>query len=495
MTLDQAEIDAIIRKIKAHKQAEQKVYLVGGAIRDTLLQRSVHDLDFVTNQHPIALGRQLADNLQGDFFILDHERQTARVLYNQAGSKPITIDFALLRGNSLEEDLRGRDFTLNAIAMDVEHPEVYIDPLQGGKAVLDKTIQVCSEYSFIDDPLRILRMLRIALETGFSIQKQTLQLAKSSLHRLVNVSVERVRDELFKLMELSKPDLAVRLLEQVGILKHLMPFIYSSCDRDELIKVRVEEAAHTLAAAKILNSVLIGRLPDELTGNLVLGQASLYLGQYRYQLEEHFNQQLNPQRSHLALFNLAALLTAVGDGCLERENLPTQASRLSGVSEYFNSLALSQNECCYLETLTTSVPTFMALVNGDNNLSRRSKYQYFNKTGETGIDTILLSLAVILGRESFSLNETCWRQALNISRQLMQCWWEERDLVVAPKILLNGTEIIDKLGIPQGPRVGRLLRDLREEQAAGTIETVEDAWEYLELRKHQLDTMTGDENG
>jgi hypothetical protein len=101
------------------------VYLVGGAVRDALLGRPVHDLDFVLERNAIKTARHIADALHADFYPLDIERDTGRVIVTSADGKHMLMDFASFRGadpstgpgQSLEADLGGRDFTLNAIAL------------------------------------------------------------------------------------------------------------------------------------------------------------------------------------------------------------------------------------------------------------------------------------------------------------------------------------------------------------------------------------------
>lgn len=492
MKLDQADSDVIISEIRVLQKPSQHVYLVGGAIRDLLLQRSVHDLDFVVNHNPIELARKLADRLAGDFYILDHERQTARVILKLPGKQPVTIDFALLRGKTLEEDLIGRDFTLNAIAMDIENSSVYLDPLRGNLAIRQKMITACSKNTFVDDPLRILRLVRIALETGFSVENETKLLAKSSLEMLESVSNERIRDELFKMMETEKPDLAVRVLEQLGVLRVLMPFLYADSQMTDSIKAQVEHAASALSAAKKLISVLVGNLPDTLIGNLVLGQASLSLGQYRYRLEEIFSNQLNPQRSHHALFYLAVFLAGLENWSEDGSDLLEKKGRLHpGISQFINNLGLSQSEVRYLELIIASHNLFTDLMTVDGDLTRREKYRYFASTGERGIDMILMSLANTLAELSFSLDDAFWRHVLDVSRQLMHSWWEEQKLVVNPERLVDGDELQARLGIPQGPLIGVLLGNLREEQAAGTVNTRDEAWTFLEARRQVLTAKEG----
>src|SRR5512138_1741475 len=97
---------------------EQEIYLVGGAVRDLLQNRLSHDLDFALPASGIALARRVANGLKADFMVLDAERDTGRVIFSEADGTRTFLDFAVYRGRDLDEDLRGRDFTMNAIALD-----------------------------------------------------------------------------------------------------------------------------------------------------------------------------------------------------------------------------------------------------------------------------------------------------------------------------------------------------------------------------------------
>src|SRR5512138_3802795 len=105
----------------------QEIYLVGGAVRDMLLNRLSHDLDFAVPSNGISLARRVANALNADFMVLDAERDTGRVIVTELDGTRTFLDFAVYRGRDLEEDLRARDFTINAIAFDARH-ETMIDP-------------------------------------------------------------------------------------------------------------------------------------------------------------------------------------------------------------------------------------------------------------------------------------------------------------------------------------------------------------------------------
>ncbi|MCI0553406.1 MAG: DUF5678 domain-containing protein, partial [Anaerolineae bacterium] len=117
----------------------QEIYLVGGAVRDMMLNRLSHDLDFALPSNGISTARRVANALKADFMVLDDERDTGRVIVTESDDTRTFLDFATYRGNNLEEDLRARDFTINAIVYDL-HANTIIDPLNGASDLRAKII-------------------------------------------------------------------------------------------------------------------------------------------------------------------------------------------------------------------------------------------------------------------------------------------------------------------------------------------------------------------
>ena len=126
---------------------DQEIYLVGGAMRDMLLGRSSHDLDFALPANGISLARRVANALKADFLALDQERDTGRVIFTEADGTRTFLDFATYRGRDLKEDLHARDFTINAIAFDLR-TRTLLDPLNGTSDLRAKIIRACSSTSF-----------------------------------------------------------------------------------------------------------------------------------------------------------------------------------------------------------------------------------------------------------------------------------------------------------------------------------------------------------
>ena len=193
------------------------------AVRDALLGLPIHDLDFALSGDVLPLARNVANSLGANYYPLDEERQTGRVLLSDSSGHRQILDFAALRGPDLESDLRGRDFTINAIAVTLDEPQVLLDPLGGAADLIAKRLRACSPTSLDDDPLRILRGVRLAAAYQLNIEMTTRQWMRHAASGLAHISPERVRDELFRLLDGRRPDLAIRALDLLGALPYVLP--------------------------------------------------------------------------------------------------------------------------------------------------------------------------------------------------------------------------------------------------------------------------------
>ena len=170
-------------------------------MRDALLGRPVHDLDFAVERNARAAARRVADSLKVAYYPLDVERDTGRVVAIQPDGSRQVMDFALLQGADIYSDLSARDFTINAMALDLRHPDQLIDPLGGAADLRSRQLRLCSATALEDDPVRILRGIRLASSLNYRLLPETLQRLRLALPGLPRVSPERVRDELFRILE------------------------------------------------------------------------------------------------------------------------------------------------------------------------------------------------------------------------------------------------------------------------------------------------------
>ncbi len=173
------------------------VYVVGGAVRDSLLGRvrAELDLDLVVPSGAIEVARNLAAVHQAGFVLLDPERQIARVVF-----PGMTVDIAQQDGASVTDDLHRRDYTLNAIAYDLQTGKT-IDPLNGTQDIQQGTIRMICRQNLVDDPLRLLRAYRQAAQLNFRIEPSTREAIRELATLLTTVAAERVLMELRYLLQ------------------------------------------------------------------------------------------------------------------------------------------------------------------------------------------------------------------------------------------------------------------------------------------------------
>jgi tRNA nucleotidyltransferase (CCA-adding enzyme) len=173
------------------------VSVVGGAVRDGLLGRvrAELDLDLVIPVGAVDVARRLANQYRAGFVLLDAERQIARVVF-----PGMTVDIAQQDGDSITDDLARRDYTLNAIAYDIQTGET-IDPFNGTQDIQAGTIRMLRRQNLVDDPLRLLRAYRQAAQLNFTIESDTRNAIRELVPLLTSVAAERVLAELRYLLQ------------------------------------------------------------------------------------------------------------------------------------------------------------------------------------------------------------------------------------------------------------------------------------------------------
>ena len=195
-------------------------YLTGGSVRDLLLNRKVKDWDITVTGDINKIAKVFAEKINGKLIVLDEFFQTFRII-----KKDFIFDFTSLKGNNISEDLRFRDYTIDALAIDLLNPVSIIDPL-GGLSDLEKR-QICliSPSALSSDPLRILRAFRIAAELNFSLDEYTPSALKASAYLLEHVAKERIRQEFDLLFSVSNTSYWLSEMGKSGIFKVILPEI------------------------------------------------------------------------------------------------------------------------------------------------------------------------------------------------------------------------------------------------------------------------------
>ena len=475
----------LLEKINYIVHRENPVYLVGGAIRDFLLGKVSNDLDFVVGNDLIKTARAVAEAVGGAFYVMDTERLTARVIYQ--GQERFILDFAQMRGNTIDEDLQKRDFTINAIGLDIKNPRQLLDPLSGAQDLHDKVLRSCNSEAFLDDPLRILRAIRLAFQIDLTVEKKTLEQLKNAVPNLTLVSVERIRDELFRILEGKRIHSSVRTLELLGVLDVLFPELIVL--KKNKIPTIPEQSAWNITLSTLRHLELFFCNFSERGGhtnadNLICAVLISLLGKYRSQINQHYSKSLAGERRLRAIILLAAIYLGFGE-------IPENADEINGYPEIYpidhktltlffkNKFALSLNESERLSTILRYQTVLDNMAEQILQQNRRAIFRYFKLTGEAGLDIGIIKLSQFLSiYQGSELGEDLgkWVSILDI---LFDNWWEKQDETIHPPRFINGNDLEMHLGINPGPVMGVALSDLEEAQAAGEVHNREEAISFI----------------
>ena len=207
---------AELEQIRANAPVEG-AWLVGGSVRDLLMGRPVTDIDLVVDGDPGRAARALARRRGGSPFPLSERHGAWRVVNGGP-----TVDVAGCRGGSIADDLGQRDFTINAIAMPLDGGDA-IDPYGGRDDLRAERIRLVSAQVFDDDPLRLLRLGRIAHELGFVIDRPARGRARERAALADRPSGERIYMEMRRILLLDDPADGIRILDDLDVLEVVLP--------------------------------------------------------------------------------------------------------------------------------------------------------------------------------------------------------------------------------------------------------------------------------
>lgn len=442
------------------------VYVVGGAVRDALLRRPVKDLDLATGGNAIKLGRRIANHLQGDFYVLDAERGVARVLL-----EALTIDIAHFRGDDLLADLQGRDFAINAMAVDFFGDlSLLIDPLDGEQDAFRKWIQRCTPTSIADDPIRALRAVRQSVQHGFRIEPKTQRDVRAQAAALSSASPERVRDEFFAMLALKRPTQALRVADALGLLDEIVPQVVALKGVSLPEPMRFDGWKHAIETVDQLHRILTTisyRRTDSTAASFAMGMLAMQFDQFRADLNTHINHTWPDHRSHWALLLFGALLNTTGyvtDGNPVEEAVAI-AETTSG------NLHLSNGE---VKRLTAMLQHRVAAHRLDVS-DKLALHRYWYPLHESGIDALVLALAHYLASYGNELIQDDWLAVVERALVLLEAYFLHHEEIVRPPTLINGKELMDVLQLEQGPVVGELLTRIREAQVLGEVTNRDEA--------------------
>lgn len=460
-----------------------EAYLVGGAVRDLLLERHpIVDFDFAVPSNGLGVARLVAKKLAGAYYPLDVERGTGRVICSDALKSQ--LDFATFRGDTLLADLADRDFTINALALRLADPPELMDPFQGQVDLQMGRIQAVSQQAFLNDPVRTLRAVRQAVAFGFAIETKTTQFIRQAADQLPTVSPERQRDELMRLLNTPAPGQAVQQLHQLEILPHILPEVADIVDVEQSPPHYLDVFNHTTTALDIWAG-----LQKTIHSASPAGGLTSLINQWSEPVRDYLQENLAGNLTIQNLLPLALLLHDTGKPATQSWHnghcrfLGHEAESAKISAHIMNRFRFSGQATNLVVKTVANHMRPLALANSGR-ASRRAIYRLFRDTTD---QTIQAGLAVALHaladhRATYPPGEGQAAEAALISvvDKLFQAYFEQSDQLVNPTPLLNGRDLINHFGLQEGRLIGQLLSRLREAQAIGAVTTPEAALEFIQ---------------
>lgn len=418
-------------------KAGYQAYAVGGSVRDTLMGRPTHGWDFTTNAKPEEILSVFPDSFYDNQFgtvgvkLRKPKSDEVEDIYeittyrSEKGYKDHRHPDVVHWGDSIEEDLSRRDFSINAIAWD---GKTFVDPFHGQEDLKNKLIRAVGEPEarIEEDSLRMMRAVRIASELGFMIEPETLSAIKASAKLISDISAERVRDELMKILASPFAADGILILKNTGLLKEILP---------------------------------------ELDSAFTIGQKSPKR-HHIYDVGTHSVMALKNCPSTDPVVRLATLLHDIG-------KVPTYKVGSDGVVTFYNhevlSTRLAKAILARLRISRKDTERILTLIRWhqftvDERQTDSALRRFIRHVGKENLEDML---ALRIGdRLGGGATETSWRLEL-FKKRLEEV---QKQPFSVTDLKVNGHDVMKVLNVKPGPIIGKVLNDLFTEIEAGTLQ-------------------------
>jgi len=445
--------------------AGRPAWLVGGAVRDRALGRPLTDFDLVVDGDPEQAARAIARAAgRAACFALSEDFGAWRVV---ARDRAWQADLERLRGGSLEADLELRDFTINAIAEPLQGG-ASIDPLNGLEDLRAGRLRMAGSGAFAEDPLRVMRLVRIAVELELEPDERTARAARAQAGELGRVSAERVFTELRRILASPRARHGIELLDALSATVVVLPELQALKGIEQSRFHHLDVYGHTLEVLDRMielqadpsavfgeeHAVDLPMLLDEPLANELTRGEALRWGALLHDAAKPLTRGVRPEDGRV---------TFIGHDARGAELARTVLGRLRA----------SERLRAHVAALVRNHLRLGFLVHEPQPLARRTVYTYLRACDPVQVDVTLLSVADRLatrGDNAQRAIDAHMAVAQGMLRDALR-WRAEGP----PQPLVRGDELAAELGIATGPLLGELLGELAAAQYAGEIATREQA--------------------
>lgn len=462
LILNKINKDKILNKVIKNIPNDVDIYLVGGYLRDALINKESFDRDIIVNN----ISSYDFTNLIGNIFkvrpiLLDKENQIYRIVLQ---NKKDFFDITKINGKSLSFDLQSRDLTINSLAINLKTLEI-IDECNSINDFNNKILKTFNFDNMISDPLRMLRVFRFASNLGFKIDSELLNFINKNAHLIHNVSKERIIYEILKFFEGKYSNIAFFKLQYNQILKELFPFV------DELRKV-----------------------PPNLHHHLCLFHHSIETSnqiQEFYNISDdnvkaHFDKVFANNISRLAHIKFAGFLHDIGKPktwVIEEETKRHRFIKHDEVGSeivvpYLTSLKFPKKTIKYIKKMIKYHIYPSSLMSGID-VSQKAINRFYRKMDEDTLDIIILAKADRKSALGIEITKEIVDNNIKNLTKLEEGWFKFCQINKEIPKLLNGLEIMEILKLNSPKKLSSIINALHNAQYDGTVITKDDAINFL----------------
>ena len=431
-------------------------YLVGGSIRDLFTKHCVFCDRDISIKGAENFARKITNKWDGTFIELDNENKIYRVVLPD---KINFLDISELQGNSIEEDLKRRDFTINAIAYDLANDK-FVDVTGGLKDLKNKVLRHIDDKNFEDDPLRILRAFRFYAVTGFKMTIELENALKKYLPLALNPAKERINYEIMKLFGGDFASSALLKMDEFGLLEKIFPCV------TEMKKVPPNTHHHLDLFHHVVETVRqIEILYNKISGFEKEHLDAIDFGGF-------------PRINHLKLAGFLHDIGKFSTWTIEESGrhrfIKHDDIGSKMVVPLLRDLKFSKKQIEYISCMIKN-HIYPSNVIVAPSLNDKVMMRYVRKMGDNVIDNIILAKADRLSARGVDITEEIVNTNISGLDKLLDFYLSKKDSLAPLPKLIDGREIMEILNIKPSPKLGEIINAINEAQLNGDISTHEDA--------------------
>lgn len=464
--VNQIKSDSIISKI-AEEFPDNKIFVVGGTVRDFLLGKKSYDKDLIIcGMEAKEFAEKLHKIFESAYVPLDEENKIYRiVLHKSADNEPQNmIDVTNPIGDSIEQDLRRRDLTINAIAVDIHTGEV-LDLFGGISDLQNKLLNYIEEINFVDDPLRLLRVYRFQATLEFELTPETLNAVCKYTDLIQKPAKERINYELMKLFNGDFTEKALLNMNKTWFLEEIFPVVKELKQVPPNTHHHLDLFHHSVETVK---------------------QIQILYEQADEQVKEHLNKVDFGGFPRLAHLKLAGFLHDIGKFSTWTIDQGTGRHRFIKHDDVgaklakplLKKLCFSNKQIDYISDLIKN-HIYPAQLMTSADVNEKAMTRYLRKLGDNVVDNIILAKADRLSARGEAITEEMVEENINGLNKLLDFYFVSLETLAPLPKLIDGHDVMQILNIKPSPLLGEILNALHEKQLDGEINTKDEAIKFV----------------